>query len=191
KSGHAPWFSIRRDEVPWVAGLGIGDAVIEPERLRRSLMAFFMRFTHRPNPSAVGRTAWTEPERAGAEVFQRRCEGCHEARLVTDDASSRQPFEAWESLVLSRADPIVWAHADYARTGVTPYVNERGARVVSLRRLYKKYPYFTNGSAKSVGDVLDRVRFEGDAFFHAGGPPGSSALTEAEKRALAAFLDLL
>jgi hypothetical protein len=86
---------------------------------------------------------------------------------------------------------IVWARAEYAKTGVTPYVNERGARVVSLRRLYKKHPYFTNGTARDVRGVLDRVRVADTRFFHEGGPESARILSEAQKTALAAFLDLL
>jgi hypothetical protein len=190
-SGHDSWFSLTRADFPWIRDLGVEDAVVPPERLRAALMTFFMAFGHRPNPSVAGRTSWTDAERSGAVVFQHKCEGCHEARLVTDEAKTRQPFDAWEPLIFSRADPMVWAHADYARTGVTPYVNEQGARVVSLRRLYKKYPYFTNGSAKSVSDVLDRVRESGTEFFHEGGPKAAASLSAEEKDDLRAFLDLL
>jgi hypothetical protein len=190
-SGHDSWFSMSRSDFPWTRDLGGPDEVVPPERLRAALMTFFMGFGHRPNPSVAGRAAYTPSERAGAAVFLHRCEGCHEARLVTDDAATRQPFDAWEPLIFSRQDPIVWAHADYARTGVVPYVNEKGARVVSLRRLYKKYPYFTNGSAKSIGDVLDRVRSGGGDFSHAGGTASGEALSEEEKNDLRAFLDLL
>jgi hypothetical protein len=193
-SGHDSWFSLSRAEFPWLARVGVGDAPVEPEGLRRALMAFFMRFNHRPNPSIVDRSEWSPLERGGAAVFRDKCERCHEARLVTDEASTRVPFDRWESLVMARQGAIVWAHSDYEMTGVTPYVNDKGARVVSLRRLYKKYPYFTNGSAKSVRAVLDRARFAGGRFFHDGAPAsavGSSALGEDEKNELAAFLDLL
>ena len=107
---------------------------------------------HPPRQSLGGRTHDVHPdiERAGAEVFRARCESCHEARLVADEPGSRVPFERWQGLVLSASDPIVWAHAEYEKTGVEPYVNEHGARVVSLRRLYKKHPYFTNGSAPEI-----------------------------------------
>ena len=47
----------------------------------------------------------------------------------------------------------MWGKDVYAQTGVLPYVHEKGARVPSLRRLYKKHPYFTNGSASSLDDV--------------------------------------
>jgi hypothetical protein len=191
KSDHSPWFAASTRDFPWLENLGLQDTTIPPEGLRRALMTFLMDFTHRPNPATVGRTRWTPLERHGAAVFRDRCESCHEARLVADEPSSRVPFDRWEELVFSPADAIVWAHSDYEKTGVEPYVNERGARVVSLRRLYKKHPYFTNGTAPEIGDVLDRVRFGAGTFFHEGAPDGAAPLTADEKTALAAFVDLL
>jgi hypothetical protein len=66
--------------------------------------------------------------------------------------------------------------------------------VPSLRRLYKKYPYFTSGSARSLPEVLDRAAVAGDFFYHdVQDPPGAALvrLDAAEKQALLAFLDLL
>jgi hypothetical protein len=193
KSEHPAWFAIAVRDFPWLRDLSVQDDWLSPEVLRRSLMAFLMDFTHRPNPVTFGRTTWTPLERRGAVVFRDRCESCHEARLVTDEPSSRVPFDRWEELVMSPADAIVWAHSDYEKTGVEPYVNEQGARVVSLRRLYKKHPYFTNGTAPEIADVLDRVRFTpGGGFFHEGAPAdGTTPLRAEDKTALAAFLDLL
>jgi hypothetical protein len=191
KSGHDPWFSLSVDDFAWLRYLSVENEMLPPEALRGALMTFLMDFTHRPNPSVVGRLHWTDQERAGADAFRNRCEGCHQARLVADDPSSREPFEKWEGSIMAPQGALVWARAEYAKTGVIPYVNENGARVVSLRRLYKKYPYFTNGSAKSIRDVLDRVGFDGDRFFHDGAPEGTTGLGEEEKASLSAFLDLL
>ncbi len=194
KSDHPSWFTLATRDFPWVEDLSVQEGTMPPEMLRRSLMTFLMDFTHRPNPATVGRTTWTPLERQGAAVFRDRCESCHEARLVADEPTSRAPFDEWEELVMSPSDAVVWAHADYEKTGVLPYVNERGARVVSLRRLYKKHPYFTNGTAPEVADVLDRVRFGDGTFLHEGAPEGGTplqALRPDEKTALAAFLDLL
>jgi hypothetical protein len=191
RSDHDPWFSLSVDAFPWVDSLGIARDSFAPEDLRRALMAFLMDFMPRPNPAVAGRSRWSDVERAGAEVFRDRCESCHEARLVTDEPSTRAPFERWEALVMAPEGALVWASAEYQKTGVLPYVNERGARVVSLRRLYKKYPYFTNGSAKDLASVLDRASFAGGRFFHDAAPAGAIGLRGDEKRALAAFLDLL
>jgi hypothetical protein len=192
KSEHDPWFSIGGADFPWTHEIGLDAGEVSPVSLRRSLMAFLMDLTHRPNPAVVGRSGWSDDERAGAKVFRHQCESCHQARLVTDDPNTRIAFDGWEARVLSPEGPIVWARPEYAKTGVLPYVNENGARVVSLRRLYKKFPYFTNGSAKSVGDVLDRVQVRADGgFVHDGNLQRGRSLDAREKRELEAFLDLL
>jgi hypothetical protein len=193
KSDRDPWFTVEPHDFPWTAELGAGDAAWTPDHLRRALVTFLMDFSHRPNPKVVGRATWSQGERRGAEVFRDRCESCHAARLVTDDPSTRVPFEGWEPRVMAREGAIVWARAEYEKTGVEPYVNEKGARVVSLRRLFKKYPYFTNGSAKSLADVLDRVRYDEGSFFHDRPPERATLrpLTVGEKGALLGFLDLL
>ena len=191
KSDHDPWFSISVNESPWIRYVGVEESVLGPVALRRSLMSFFMNFAPRPNPSVWGRARWNATERAGAEVFRGKCESCHQARLVADESSTRVPFEGWEALVMVPEGPIVWADSEYEKTGVTPYVNEQGARVVSLRRLYKKFPYFTNGTAKSLAAVLDRAAWDQGKFFHDAAPETARRLSSEDKAQLLAFLDLL
>jgi hypothetical protein len=191
-SGHDPWFHAAVAEQPWIRGLGVPDGELDAASLRRALMGFLMEFTHRPNPMAMSHVAFTSSERAGAEVFARRCEGCHAARIITDDPASRVAPGDWERLVLAREGAIVWAMSEYRKTGVEPYVHESGARVPSLRRLYKKWPYFTDGSARTLGDVLDRARFQGaTGFFHDHAPEGLETLSYQERGALLSFLALL
>ena len=108
------------------------------------------------------------------------------------------PFEHWESLVMTHDGPIVWGKAEYSKSGVEPYVHAEGARIPSLRRLYKKWPYFTNGTAKDLSSVLDWARFGDGAFWHEmgknpGGPSDAdtTGLDLREKSVLLAFLDLL
>ncbi len=55
RSDHDPWFSLSVDAFPWMEGLGVVQATLTPEDLRRALMAFLMDFMPRPNPVAVGR----------------------------------------------------------------------------------------------------------------------------------------
>ncbi|WP_437874596.1 hypothetical protein [Sorangium sp. So ce513] len=215
-SGHDPWFSVSREIAPWLADLGVFDveradrAELSPEALRRALMSFLMEFSHRTNPAVVGRAGFSALERDGARVFRDRCARCHAPVLRSDDPGSAVPFERWEELVFAPEGAIVWGRAGYEKTGVVPYVHEEGARVPSLRRLYKKRPYFTNGSARTLRDVLERARFAAPgaaavpgaaaapgaatapgAFFHDGAPEGLAALDPAAIDALLAFLDLL
>ncbi len=186
-NGRDPWFSLTHADVPWLDQVAGAPGVLTPELLRESLMTFLMDFTHRANPAALGHARYTDAERDGAYVFRDHCASCHAARLVGDDPRSLVPFERWEALVLSPAGPLVWSNAAYAKTGVLPYVHAEGARVPSLRRLYKKWPYFTNGSAKSLAELLDR--FATDT--HDGAPATAARLTADDKSALLAFLGLL
>jgi hypothetical protein len=190
-SGHDPWFALSTDDQPWVTALGV-DTKVPPEELRRALMAHLMRSSHAPNPLTLERRELDADEARGARLFLEHCESCHQARLDTSNPASRVPFERWASLILSEPGPIVWASDVYARTGIEPYVHERGARVPSLRRLDKKFPYFTDGSARSLADVLARVRMLPSGFSHAGGDAtGAIALGADDRRALEAFMHLL
>jgi hypothetical protein len=103
---------------------------------------------------------------------------------------SRVPFAQWEALVLAPAGPILWARDTYEKTGVVPYVHPAGARVPSLRPLYKKRPYFTNGSAPDLDDVLRGARRGPNGFTHAG-DEGTVLLDAPSRTSLRAFLDLL
>jgi len=192
-NGRDPWFALTRADVPWLDYVAGVPAQLPPELLREAFMTFLMDFTHRENPAVVDHARFTELERTGARTFGDRCAACHAARLVADDPGSAVPFERWESLVLSPAGPIVWSNAAYEKTGVLPYVHASGARVPALRRLYKKWPYFTNGSARALAEVLDRFASSPTATYHDGAPTGAALArpTADEKAALLAFLDLL
>lgn len=197
-SALGPHFHVSPAELPWLAELGVTEAM-GPEALRRAFMAFFIAFDHETSPAVVGRTELTSLELEGARLFAEHCEGCHRARTVADDPGTRVPPSRWPALVLSASGPLVWASEARVRTGVEPYVHPEGARVTSLRRLALKRPYFTNGSARSLDEVLERVRLRPEFAHHpsdaapsgATAPPRDHALDEAARRALRAFLVLL
>jgi hypothetical protein len=190
-SGRGPWFSLEKQRYPWLAAVEGVPEVLSPELLRASLIAFLAEHEPAPNPATRGRERFTALERQGAIAFRERCESCHAARLVADEPGSRVPFAEWERRVFA-GGAILWGRKGYERTGVEPYVHDRGARVPSLRRLNGKSPYFTNGSAATLEDVLERAAWGGDGFHHGGEPAGGArGLTRAERTALRAFLALL
>lgn len=195
-SGTDPHFAVDAADpkFAWLDALRLDKSSYTDVELRLALMDFLMAFSHRPNPRALARRTFDAQEKRGAEVFRDKCEGCHQARAAADVPQSRAPFEQWESLVLTERGALVWAADSYQKTGVEPYVHENGARVPSLRRLYKKRPYFTNGSAPDVRTVLERVRFVGEggqiAAKHDGTREGAALDRETIER-LEAFLDLL
>jgi len=201
-SGTDPWFEIQSEHYPWLTQLGVFDETVGPEALRRALIAFLMRFSHTTNPAVVGRAHFSAEEQRGAALFRDHCASCHAARLQSDVAESALSFDAWERAIFSAEGAIVWASAEYQKTGVIPYVHESGTRVPSLRRAAAKWPHFTNGSADTLLDVVRRARFtlrgsrsafDGTQFFHDRAPPDAAlrALTPDEARDVTAFLELL
>ncbi len=190
-----PWFSLSKQRFPWLGELGVAEESVAPLELRRALLVFLARFSHAENPLAVRRPPprrFTDDERRGAASFRDRCARCHAARLVASDQTKEVPFERWEALVLSAQGPIVWSNGEYAKTGVLPYVDPKGTQTPSLRRLYLKRPYLTNGSAPTLESVLENARVAGPEFFHApGGDARGSALAPDEQSSLLAFLRLL
>lgn len=189
-NGQQPWFSVTTGEFPWLAYVD-APMVLSPVDLRRALMRFLVDFTHRENPAVHHRNGFRDRERAGADLFRARCAGCHAARLVANDPASELPFDKWEAAIFSPSGPIVWSNADYAKTDVTPYVHDNGARVASLRRLYKKWPYFTSGSAHTLDDLVSRFGWDGERTFHDQPPATAERFTADQRAALLAFLDLL
>jgi cytochrome c peroxidase len=191
-----PWFSVAPARFPWLQALGTGTGTLSPLDLRRALLRFFARFSHEENPFVSARSEpghFSASERRGAAAFRARCERCHEARLVAREPASRVPFERWEELTLSPSTPIVWARGDYEKTGVVPYVDPQGTRVPSLRRLYLKRPYLTNGSATTLENVLEQVRVSPTAFEHQRRADAAELVPLAadERGELLAFLRLL
>ncbi|HVI01342.1 MAG TPA: hypothetical protein VM869_21640, partial [Enhygromyxa sp.] len=191
-SGRDPWFVLGDADLPWLRELVGWPGEVDGEQLRRALMAFLQRFSMPSNPAAHGRDRFTDLERSGAAVFAATCEGCHRARVVSDDPSTQIDFADWEALILSSNGPIVWASADYVATEIEPRVHADGARVPSLRRLWLKSPYFTNGSAQQLDALLASVRRTAAGVTHGAGPiPPEQQLDAHEREALAAFLQLL
>jgi hypothetical protein len=191
-----PWFELTTSRFPWLTELGAEAGVLSPGKLRRALLAFLARFSHEESPFALARpspAAFSEAERLGALLFRERCASCHAARLVADDPKSEVPFERWADHVLSSAGPIVWARGDYAKVGVLPYVDPKGTRIPSLRRLYLKRPYLTRGAARTVEQLLEQVRFSESVLLHAAGEdrPELARFTPRERAELLAFLQIL
>jgi hypothetical protein len=186
-----PWFRVRTADVPWLAALGVRRSELSPVWLRQAFVAFLSAYHPPSNVFLDDERALSALERRGAAVFLDRCERCHQARLASDAPETRLPFDAWESALFSNR-PLVWADDEYEQTGIEPYVHARGARVPSLRRLYAKWPYFTDGSARSIAGVLEQARWDGPRFWHrAPHADSNGALPASETEALLAFLRVL
>ncbi|HTJ84549.1 MAG TPA: hypothetical protein VL400_22675, partial [Polyangiaceae bacterium] len=193
KSAGPTWFSLADTKAAWLAHAPWAKRVDgSPEGLRRGLLHYLRAAVPPPNPRVVEHgPRFTELEAQGAALFAAKCESCHAARLVTKDPATRIDPSEWEALVLSAGSPIVWARDGWEKTGVEPYVHPDGARPSSLRRVSTRSPHFTNGSARTIAEVLERARWSGDRFFHDQSPKEANALSRDDQSALAAFLLLL
>lgn len=190
-SGEDEWFDLEEADLPWTKFASWYSEVQHgPASLRRALMLYLART---PHPSRAPRPSdrFTDAERRGADLFEQRCAGCHAPRLVAHDPSSVVARDEWEPLVLSKEGPIVWARDGYEKTGVLPYVHPEGARPPSLRRIGDKLPYFTNGRARTLEEVVRGARFDETTFFHAGGPTQAESFRDGDVVDLVAFLELL
>jgi len=190
-SGTDPWSTLETSRFDWLHELGIDRARLEPLELRGALLQFLYAFSHAPNAHSQGRRHFSALEARGAGAFREHCEGCHAARLLSDDAASVVPFAAWEATIFSRNAPLVWARGDYAKTGVMPYVHALGTRIPSLRRLALKPRYFTNGSAPNLENLLGRFREEPGGAWHETAASAGEPLPKDTRDALEAFLRLL
>lgn len=189
--GADPWYTLNVAEHPFLDQLGVKGERVDPVELRRALMHFLAHFPHRKNPATVGRKSFLRHEAEGAAVFRDRCERCHSARRFSDDPATHVAFTDWEARVF--AGDLVWASSDYEKTGIEPYVAAQGARVPSLRRILRKRPYFTNGSSRTLDDVLARFRDSGADAWHdeKRASNGAKQLSPDERATLLAFLELL
>ena len=167
-------FSIRLLEYPWLREIGEVPAVLSPTDLREALLAFFVDFRHRPNPwQAQGRKLGQRALR-GLVVFRERCEYCHQASVSTRKAQSL-PYGNWQGWLEGEGKDLVWGAPFYTKTGIQPYVHKAGARVPSLRRVWQKYPYFTNGSSRTLRELLSRFRYRATSAWHHYEPPSAQA----------------
>jgi hypothetical protein len=158
-------FSIPKGRYAWTAGTPDWPETLSPLALRQGLVAFFVDFNPAANPWRSRHPKLTEGARRGLSVFRNRCADCHQP-LRSTRTGQGVAYPDWERWLTATHLDLVWGAPFYARTGVTPYVNPAGARVPSLRRVWSKYPLFTNGSCKTIREVLEAFRYQGTTAWH-------------------------
>lgn len=177
---------ITAEEHPWMRGTPSLPAEISPETQRRGMLRYLFELPVIANPRR--RVAWTPLEEEGLRVFRDRCAACHLPVRTTRDERSRVPFEDWDEALSDTDTDLIWGAPFLMKTGIAPYVSPAGARVPSLRRLAWKRPYFTNGSARTIEEVLDRFRYQRGTGWHESEELEVESLTPGEKAALLALL---
>lgn len=188
-----PWFALDPAAHPSLALLlETAEVPFHASVQRQALLTFLIEFGHRRNPARSVGVELTELEREGLGVFRDRCSACHQPLTSTRETGRFVPFEEWDEWLTDPQTDLVWGAPLFFKTGIEPYVSDRGARAPSLRRVSRKLPYFTNGSSPTLEDVLRRFRVTGPSGLHAvtgdAGEPDSRPLSDAEIDALLAVL---
>ena len=166
---------------------GWKNVVLSPVELRAALAAYMARIPPEPSPFASGRGALTAEERRGLAVFRGSCAGCHE--LVGDTAlGNAVPARDLERRLL--AGQVALTSARLYDVG-TPVLGKTGNNPPSLRGVWDAAPYFSDGSARTLDDVLRRTdpsALKVHALDNTARPP---ALSPEARVALLAFLRAL
>lgn len=161
---------------------------LSPQDTRAALAAYLPAIPVEPSPYAPPERRTLAPdERRGLAAFRARCSGCHQLLPATGSEEGPPP-SALESML--RDARLVLTSALRYDVG-TPVLGHGGNCPPSLRGVWSAAPYFSDGSAATIEDVLRRTDPAARAV-HAPGnaqrPPGIPAQERAE---LAAFLRVL
>jgi mono/diheme cytochrome c family protein len=161
---------------------------LSSEELRAALVAFMVRIPPEPSPFvAPGRRTLTTDQRAGLVLFRDRCAGCH--KLAADSSSGdRIPARELERRLL--AGEVALTDARLHAVG-TPILGDGGNNPPSLRGVWEAAPYFSDGSARSLEDLLRRTDPDEPAVHSPTNATRPPAFTGAERAALLAFLRAL
>ncbi|ACY19132.1 hypothetical protein [Haliangium ochraceum] len=121
--------------------------------VRRALLVFLARRPVEPGfLRAPGQPLSAQAAR-GAELVLRDCARCHEP---TPRVGSGQALGAAEALEYLLERPLAWSAPRRERTGAAPYYTEAGNRVSPLTQLGRGGPFFTDGSAPTLVDLIRR-----------------------------------
>jgi hypothetical protein len=164
------------------------EVTLSPDEVRAALAAYMVRIPTEPSPFvAPGRHALAADERHGLDVFRDRCARCHQ--LVTDTTTGAGiPPRALERRLL--AGQVALTSARLYDVG-TPVLGKTGNNPPSLRGVWDAAPYFSDGSARTLEDVLARTDPAAIAVHAPANATRPSAFSPADRAALLAFLRAL
>ena len=170
------------------AGRGWENVTLSAEELRAALAAYMARIPPEPSPYvAAGRRMLDRDARAGLALFRDSCAGCHQ--LVADSAQGeRIPARDLERRLL--AGEVALTDARLHAVG-TPVLGEGGNNPPSLRGVWEAAPYFSDGSARTLEDVLRRTDPDASKVHAPENAARAPAFNEGQRKALLAFLRAL
>lgn len=169
-------------------GAAWSTVTLSPKDVRLALAAYMAQIPVEPSPfDPPGRRGLTPPERRGLGIFRADCARCHQ--LLPSTAAKRGVADAdVERSLLAGA--LVLTSARRYDVG-TPVLREGGNNPPSLRGVWAAAPYFSDGSAATLEDVLRRTDPAGPRVHAPQNGTRPPALTAEQRADLAAFLRAL
>lgn len=180
------------DRYPVELRLRQGDAwasvTLSPQKVRGDLAAYMAAIPVERSPFvAPGRRALTPAERRGLSIFRSDCSGCHQLVRSTGSARTVPPSELEARLLAAEVALTSPGRYDVG----TPVLGEGGNNPPSLRGLWAAAPYFSDGSARRLEDVLHRTNPQAARIHAAENARLPPALSADSTQDLLAFLRAL
>jgi mono/diheme cytochrome c family protein len=129
-------------------------ALLSPHDVRRALLTYLARQPVEPGFLRAPGQPFSESALRGAALFWRDCARCHEPSPHMAAAAALGRDAALDHLI---ERPLAFGAARWEQTGVLPYFTERGNRVSPLTQLGRGGPFFSNGSARTLAEVVQRT----------------------------------
>jgi DNA-binding beta-propeller fold protein YncE/mono/diheme cytochrome c family protein len=164
---------------------GWREVVLSATEVRQALARYMEQIPPEPSPFAA--RALTDEQRRGLALFRDGCARCHQ--LVGNTARpSAIPPAALERRLL--AGEVALTSPRRFAVG-TPVLGDGGNNPPSLRGVWDAAPYFSDGSARTLDQVLRRTDPDVDTVHAPENAARPAAFTDDERAALLAFLKAL
>jgi YVTN family beta-propeller protein len=134
-----------------------------------------------PNPHRAADGSLSAEQQRGQATFAERCQSCHDGPFFTDSGGGNPDLDLSKPVILHDVGTCVTTGLYPDREGKDVAENARGACAFDtpgLRGIFATAPYFHDGSARTLLDVVKRLAF-------------SAELSESEKADLVAYLETL
>jgi DNA-binding beta-propeller fold protein YncE/mono/diheme cytochrome c family protein len=164
---------------------GAPEVTLSPREVRAALARYMERIPPETSPFvAAGGRALTPAAHRGLLLFRDRCASCHQ--MIGNSDLGNHVAEATQEARLLAGQVALTSARRYA-VG-TPVLGEGGNNPPSLRGVWDNAPYFSDGSARSLEEVLRRTNPDADAVHAPANAARPSAFSADEQAALLAFL---
>lgn len=166
--------------------------LLQPAAVRAAMAAYLATIPSEPSPFVpLEATVLPDAARRGLALFRRSCAPCHQLVRDTGGPSSKPIPEEDLERELLRGGVALTSSQRYS-VG-TRDLREGGNNPPSLRGAWENGPYFSDGSAATLGEVLRRTRPDPQAAaVHAPANAWPAPIfSDADRDALLAFLHCL